>query len=111
MAEDEIKAMSIQFSGMRPGTGEIVSIGSLLLHPSGAAMVVGPGPDHEISMAVVMSCMQAADTMCRQLPDDVSDELKLRHYAVRAVLYQMLDRVDDLASVLRPDDDEQGTLQ
>lgn len=110
MPDDEIKAMSIQFSGMRPGSGEIISIGSLLLHPSGAAMVVGPDPDHEISLGVVMSCMQAADTLCRQLPDDVSDEVKLRHYAVRAVLYQMLDRADELASMMHPDD-EPGTLQ
>jgi hypothetical protein len=104
VGEDEIEAMAIHFGGMKPDTGEIVSIGTLLLHPSGDAMVMGPEPDREISLAVILRCMEAAHFMCCQLSDQAPEEEKVLRYAVRAVLYQILERFS-------PADDDKGTLQ
>jgi hypothetical protein len=93
MAEDDIEAMAVHFKGVQPETGETVSIGTLLMHPGGDAMVVGPEPDHEISMAVILRCMEAAHAVCCRLSDDAPPEEKVLRYAVRAVLYQILERI------------------
>jgi hypothetical protein len=96
--DDEIEAMAVHFNGRHSATGEIVCFGTLLMHPLGPSMVMGPDPDREISADVLVRCMEAADVMCHQLSADTPDEIKVRHYAVRALLYQMLDRnglVDD----------------
>jgi hypothetical protein len=94
MADDEIDAMAVHFGGMKPDTGEIVSIGTLLLHPSGDAMVMGPDPDREISLEVILRCMDAAHHMCCQLVDDAPQEERVLRFAVRAVLYQILVRLN-----------------
>lgn len=107
MPDDEIEAMAVKFTGMKLDTGEMVSIGTLLMHPSGAAMVMGPDPEREISLDVIMQCMEAAHHMCFQLPADAPQSERVLRYAVRSVLYQMLDRLgvmDDLV-------DEPETLQ
>jgi hypothetical protein len=56
-------------------------------------MVVGPDPEREISMAVILRCMEAAHAMCCRLADDAPQEEKVLRYAVRAVLYQILERI------------------
>jgi hypothetical protein len=93
MPSDEIEAMAVHFTGMKPDTGELVSIGTLLLHPLGDAMVMGPDPEREISLEVILRCMDAAHHMCVQLVDDAPQEEKVLRYAVRAVLYQLLERL------------------
>jgi hypothetical protein len=104
MPDDEIEALAVHFGGMKPDTGEIVSIGTLLLHPCGDAMVMGPDPDREISTEVILRCMEAAHHMCCRLSDDAPQEEKVLRYAVRAVLYQILERIS-------PPDDAGETLQ
>jgi hypothetical protein len=102
VAEDDIEAMAVRFCGMGTLTGEVVSIGTLLLHPSGDAMVMGPDPEREISMTVLLRCMEAAHAMCCRLSEDAPQEEKVLHYAVRAVLYQLL------ARAIPPDDASGG---
>jgi hypothetical protein len=106
MADDGIEAMAVHFKGVQPDTGEMVSIGTLLMHPCGDAMVMGPEPDREISTAVILRCMEAAHAVCRRLSDDAPQEEKVLRYAVRAVLYQLLERIGP------PDaGNDNGTLQ
>lgn len=93
MADDGIEAMAVHFKGVLPDTGETVSIGTLLLHPCGDVMVMGPDPDREVSTAVLLRCMEAAHAMCCRLADDAPTQEKVLRYAVRAVLYQILERI------------------
>lgn len=98
MADDEPSAMAVHFNGRHVETGEIVCFGTLLMHPLGPCMVMGPDPDREISADVLLKCMEAADVMCRQLSSDAPTDVRVQHFAVRALLYQILDRlglVDD----------------
>jgi hypothetical protein len=106
MPSDETDALAINFHGTHYETGELVTFGTLLMHPKGPAMVMGPEPDREISAEVLVKCMEAAHVMCLQLPDDVPNEDKVRHFAVRALLYQMLERAG-----LVDDSDDYETLQ
>lgn len=90
--------MAVHFNGMKPDSGEIIPIGTLLMHPHGQAMIMGPDPEREISFEVVMRCMEAAHHMCIQLPADAPQEEKVLRFAVRSVVFQLL------ASLLPPDE-------
>lgn len=93
MADDDLTAMAVHFNGRHFETGEIVCFGTLLMHPHGPSMVMGPDPDREISAKVLVKCMEAADVMCHQLSADAPTDVRVQHFAVRALLYQLLDRV------------------
>lgn len=108
MTDDELTAMAVHFNGRHSETGEIVTFGTLLMHPRGPSMVMGPDPDREISAEVLVRCMEAADVMCHQLSADAPTDVRVQHFAVRALMYQLLDRlglVDDGTG------DDQETLQ
>jgi hypothetical protein len=91
---EELEVMAVRFSGQHPDTGELMPIGALLLHPSGDALVLGP--NDEMTTDVVLHCFHAADSICQKLPDDAPEDQRTLQFAIRAVIYQILDRIGEL---------------
>lgn len=87
-ADNCVEVMCIQFMGGDRDNG--THIGTLLLHPLGNAVVVGP--NREPSAGALLECLHAAECLYAEMTPDMSPQDRTMNAVVRALLWQIADR-------------------